>query len=351
MKMQFPPDSYDEQLKLKPSTGMLIAMLYSIRHIFLIFLAYFPLMRGGGDATFIKEFISLQMMAADLPALLLLFTLVMRRPQARQVWRSIWQHGRLILILTLVLQLMLDAVNSSTLILGRSHSDRIIPLLLYLLLDLYILGYVFRSKRIRMTFLDFPDEESQKPNALLGKEREEHEHKFNEIIRKMIEDDPGKAEKLTQLLSESTNEAAETWHKLAHQAVQNKQYKDAEVLMQKALVIDADNGAYHSNLAMIQRHLGDTHKSVQNAKKAVKLLPNNADAYFNLALSLNETGNKAAAISSYQSALKLNPQHRYAWKNLGILLRNAGDEKGARQAFGQAQELTRQHSEQEPDGH
>ncbi|OOZ38565.1 DUF2919 family protein [Solemya elarraichensis gill symbiont] len=343
MKMQFPPDAYDEQLKLKPSIGMLLVMLYSIRHVFLIFLAYFPLMRGGGDSTFIKEFMSLQVMAADLPAILLLVTLVMRQPGAHQLWRSIWQHGRLILILTLAIQLIVDILQSGMQIIDRSNQEMVIPVLLYLLLDLYVMLYAVRSNRIRMTFLDFPDEKSHKPTGLLGKEREEYDRKFREIVSKIIASDPDKAEKLTQLLNATTKEAAETWHELAHQAVQDKRYKDAEILMQKTLLFDAENGACYSNLATIQRHLGEAHKSLQSAKKAVKLLPNNADAYFNLALSLAETGNKTAAISSYQSALTLHPQHLYAWKNLGILLRDAGKEESAKQALGNAQVLAQKH--------
>ncbi|OOZ59157.1 DUF2919 family protein [Solemya velum gill symbiont] len=346
MKIQFPPDAYDEQLKLKPSTGMLLVLLYAIRHVFLIFLAYFPLMRGGGDGTFIKEFISLQAMVADIPAILLLVTLVMRQPGAHQLWRSIWQHGRLILIVTLAIQLIMDSLQSGMQIIDRSSQGMVLPILLYLLLDLYVMVYAIRSNRIRMTFLDFPDEKSQRPTGLLGKEREEYERKFDDVLGKIIASDPDRAEKLTQLINETSNEAAETWNELAHQAVQEKRYMDAETLMQKTLLIDPDNGACYTNLATIQRHMGELHKSLQSAKKAVKLLPNNADAYFNLALSLAETGRTAAAISSYQSALKLNPQHHYAWKNLGILLLNTGQEEAAQKALEKARILAQKHQQQ-----
>ena len=136
---------------------MILVMLYGIRHVLMVFLAYFPGMGGGSDTNVIKEMLSPQLMIADLPALLILISWNFRQPQAGKGWRAIWRFGRLLLLATLTAQLVLTAATPwAQQLVEMPLSDESGLVMFYLLLHLSIMAYVLLSERLKAVFLDFP---------------------------------------------------------------------------------------------------------------------------------------------------------------------------------------------------
>ena len=153
----YSPDDFDEHLCLKPSVAMILAMMYAARHLVLIFLAYFPGMAGSTGGAFIKEMLSPYLVATDVPALLLLLAWRFRVPESGLFWRALWRHGRALLLLALVAQLVLLAtMHWGPMLIEAPRTRGNVLVVSYALLHLYVLGYVLMSDRLKAVFQDFP---------------------------------------------------------------------------------------------------------------------------------------------------------------------------------------------------
>jgi hypothetical protein len=162
MKELYGPDEYDEYLCLKPSVPMILTMMYSARHVVLVFLAYFPSMAGTSDTSVIKALLAPYFVYADIPALLLLLTWRFRVPEARPFWRAIWQRGRTFLALSLLFQIILLLERQwESILFEVARGSRGMLLLSYVFLSLVALAYVLTSERVENVFRDFPPPPSQ----------------------------------------------------------------------------------------------------------------------------------------------------------------------------------------------
>jgi hypothetical protein len=163
----YSPEDFDEHLCLKPSVAMILAMMYAARHLVLIFLAYFPGMAGNTGGAFIKDMLSPYLVATDLPALLLLLAWRFRVPDAGRFWRAIWRHGRALLMLTLLAQLvLLAAMHWAPLLIEAAPRGRANVLVVtYALLHFFVLGYVLMADRLKAVFTDFPKPNEPIPTA------------------------------------------------------------------------------------------------------------------------------------------------------------------------------------------
>jgi len=162
----YSPDDFDEHLCLKPSVAMILAMMYAARHLVLIFLAYFPGMAGSTGGAFIKEMLSPYLVATDVPALLLLLAWRFRVPESGLFWRTLWRHGRALLLLTLVAQLVLLAtMHWGPMLIEAPRTRGNVLVVSYALLHLYVLGYVLMADRVKAVFGDFPKPAESTPTA------------------------------------------------------------------------------------------------------------------------------------------------------------------------------------------
>lgn len=132
-------------------------MTYTIRHMFIVFLAYNPSPKLGSAFAFLQPMAEPWFVAADLPALLVLLAWWQRRPGAAAFWRRTWHSGRILLTVSLLLQFALLA-HAQGLELWASYyltqGERLA--IVTLGLNLLLIYYLWRSPRVGDTFADFP---------------------------------------------------------------------------------------------------------------------------------------------------------------------------------------------------
>lgn len=154
---RYPPEAYDRHGCLKVSVLLLGTMLYAIRHVLIVFLAYNPNPKLGSAFAFLQPLAEPWFVAADLPALLVLLAWWQRRPEAKTLWRGVWRYGRVLLTISLLLQFALLAHGQGMNILESyylSQGERLA--IVTLVLNLLLVYYLWRSPRVGDTFADFP---------------------------------------------------------------------------------------------------------------------------------------------------------------------------------------------------
>jgi tetratricopeptide (TPR) repeat protein len=90
-------------------------------------------------------------------------------------------------------------------------------------------------------------------------------------------------------------------------ADRGEQLKYALQLIERALEISPDNGAYIDSYAWVQFKLGNYELALSELKKAVDLLNNDAIIYEHLGDVYRAMGNRAEAERNYRRALEINP--------------------------------------------
>ena len=153
----YPPEAYDSQGCLKLPVVLLVCILYAVRHLLIVFLAYNPIPVLSGAVAFLQPLAKPWFVAADLPALLVLLAWWQRRPEARDFWRRTWRSGRALLTTSLLLQFVL-LVHAQGLRLWESYyltqGERLA--IVTLVVNLLLVYYLWRSPRVGDTFADFP---------------------------------------------------------------------------------------------------------------------------------------------------------------------------------------------------
>lgn len=102
-------------------------------------------------------------------------------------------------------------------------------------------------------------------------------------------------------------------------AIRNKQWGQAESLLQKVIVENNSLSGAHLNLGVVYRAQGDAKSAEQSFNNAITANSNNLDAYNQLAILKREAGDFAAAEASYQKALSVWAFHPDSHKNIAIL--------------------------------
>jgi len=150
---------YTDQGVLRVSKGMWLAMLFLCRQIGLIAVVAVSSMtarRRGVDLS------GLGMLAGDpvlivasIPTLAVVVAASRRVPGAGRVVRAIWAQGRWLLILSALLDLVRVYLRLPVRLSQLPLTSLAAPLV-----DLYLLFYLARSRRVIDTFAAFPPEES-----------------------------------------------------------------------------------------------------------------------------------------------------------------------------------------------
>ncbi|MBF0383072.1 MAG: tetratricopeptide repeat protein [Magnetococcales bacterium] len=100
---------------------------------------------------------------------------------------------------------------------------------------------------------------------------------------------------------------------------QSGQVDEAIKLYRKALVVDPENTAALSKLAVALQSIGRLEEAVINYQKAVSLNTQYADVYSNLGVALQEQGRFHEAVASFHKALQINPDFAEVYANMGVV--------------------------------
>lgn len=105
----------------------------------------------------------------------------------------------------------------------------------------------------------------------------------------------------------------------ATRAMHNKQWAQAEGLLQKIIATDSKLSGAHLNLGLVYRAQQENKRAEQAFTAAIAANHTNLDAYNQLAILQREAGNFSAAEKNYKKALSVWPYHADSHKNIAIL--------------------------------
>ncbi len=94
----------------------------------------------------------------------------------------------------------------------------------------------------------------------------------------------------------------------------------------QALEIDRNLAETASNLGSALADAGETEEAIAEYERALSLNPNCAEALINLGLLREEQGDVAEGVRCYEQAIQVNPNCAAAYLNLGIALEERGEE-------------------------
>lgn len=147
--------SYDNNFCLKPPFMLWLVMLYLARALVLPFISGISSMGGAQDAWSVtrgsfgaEDFVSAAV------ALIVLWAFFRRTPSALKWWRRLWSYGRSLLAAAALVDLAISLYRFLQNADADSWQSEL--LLLACTVDVYIVVYLFRSRRIRDVFNDFP---------------------------------------------------------------------------------------------------------------------------------------------------------------------------------------------------
>ncbi|MDR7091315.1 MULTISPECIES: tetratricopeptide repeat protein [Cellvibrio] len=105
----------------------------------------------------------------------------------------------------------------------------------------------------------------------------------------------------------------------ATRAMRNKQWAQAESLLQKVLAENNKLSGAYLNLGLVYRAQKEDKRAEQAFNDAIAANHTNLDAYNQLAILQREAGNFSGAETNYKKALSLWPFHPESHKNIAIL--------------------------------
>jgi tetratricopeptide (TPR) repeat protein len=98
-------------------------------------------------------------------------------------------------------------------------------------------------------------------------------------------------------------------------------YKIAELLISKAILINPNNSSFYSNLGHVLKKINKIEDALFSYDKAISLKPDYAEAYHNRGIVLKELNKIEEALSDYDKAISLKPDYAEAYHNRGIVLK------------------------------
>jgi superkiller protein 3 len=110
----------------------------------------------------------------------------------------------------------------------------------------------------------------------------------------------------------------------------------AELALQKAISLEPDNAALHSNLGIILADQNRFKESIHEYREAVRLNSRNPIFHNNLGNTLSRTEDIRGASEEYREAIRLNPQYALAYFNLGTALGNLREFENSNAAYKKA---------------
>jgi hypothetical protein len=148
----YPLESYDKDFALKPSVGTTLWLAFLVRGMVIAGMQLYLTQKAINFAAFFYSttIALLASLVVAMPVFIIFAAWVRRHPSAGRIPRMIWARGGLLMIFSATLNLLLVAWSLSNRKLASS------PDIAQLLLSCYCLFYVLRSKRLKDTFMSFP---------------------------------------------------------------------------------------------------------------------------------------------------------------------------------------------------
>ena len=131
---------------------------------------------------------------------------------------------------------------------------------------------------------------------------------------------------------------AEVHNRLAESYLNNSQYNEAFVELQKALKLNPDNKETLNYLGYVSTQFKKYKDAISYYKRAISVSPDYSDAHNNLGVAYAEIEDWDNAVASFQSALE-NPVYRTparAYSNMGYALYKKGEFEKAEDSLKEA---------------
>ncbi|WP_296809305.1 DUF2919 family protein [Thiocapsa sp.] len=144
---------YDDDLLLKVSILLWLALVFLVRHLLLLGITFLP--TTGEEIDVLRTLVRPEFVLADLPAALVMAAGFRRRRPCPDWVRRVWRRAREILTLSILmyLGLLVAALVGSSLPLRDAIDE---PLLVSLLLSLAVAFYLWRSRLVADVVRDCP---------------------------------------------------------------------------------------------------------------------------------------------------------------------------------------------------
>jgi hypothetical protein len=159
MKQQYPFQAYDRYLTLRPGAATWLVLAYLIRPYAIMAMSLANKRDRWGLINLVyqdRSAMALSALAA-IPALLLIYAYVKRKPGVTGFIRQCWHRGRLLLFISLVLNIVIVFVP---VLIGKAESVHYVGML-QAAVAFAMLMYVAISQRLRDTFADYPEPTEQ----------------------------------------------------------------------------------------------------------------------------------------------------------------------------------------------
>ncbi len=144
---------YNKYHTLRPNLLLFLILIYLCKDIFFVFVIGAGSFKGGAGPGIsnLADLVSPRMIVSNLPAIVVLVSLINRDPEAGRLMRLIWKNGRLMIILSIVIHTLLIL----------SQKEFQFPLLVlseWMLIgvDIFVGIYIFSSQLVKDIFAEFP---------------------------------------------------------------------------------------------------------------------------------------------------------------------------------------------------
>jgi protein O-GlcNAc transferase len=144
------------------------------------------------------------------------------------------------------------------------------------------------------------------------------------------------AEAIYQKVLQADPDYADALHLLGVIAYQAQKFELANALIGRAIVLNPDDAAYHSNLGNVLRETGQPAAAAEQYRLAIALQPAYAEVYNNFGNALQDLAQIDAAIVCYRQAISCQAAYPEAYNNLGQALSCQGHFDEAIAAYRQA---------------
>jgi len=148
----------------------------------------------------------------------------------------------------------------------------------------------------------------QKAEAIaVPRRRMAFENEIRQAQEKHKSGEPREADKIYRSILKRDPNHVEAARLLAGLAVENKQYKDAEVFLRHAATLAPDYGRLWIDLTSVLTEQDQLDEALECASKLLEMAPDKAESYILMAGVFGSMGRHEDAIASYQKALDVSP--------------------------------------------
>jgi len=138
---------------LRPNALLLLILVYLCKDIILVMFIGVGSFKGGAQpgVSNLVNLVSPKMILSDLPAIAVAFSLILRTPNAGNIPRIIWKHGRSLIALSVILHILLMLMHREFQLFHLGMLEQIL-----IGLDILTAVYVFSSRLVKDIFAEFP---------------------------------------------------------------------------------------------------------------------------------------------------------------------------------------------------